>query len=366
MSALPFDLAPCDDRLAWLRFTLAEGVRGRNQRKLLKSFGSVGDALAAPFPAIAAVIGPEQALAFTAGVPADRFAAAAAWLDRPGHHLVALGDAHYPQALLETADPPTTLFVRGRLEALNAPALAIVGSRNATAQGLRDAHAFARALAGEGFAIVSGLAAGIDSAAHRGALASGGLTVAVMGTGPDLIYPAAHRELAEAIAGQGALVTEFPVGTGPQASHFPMRNRIISGLSRGVLVVEAALGSGSLITARAAVEQNREVFAMPGSIHSPVSKGCHALIRTGAKLAESAADILTEFGLEARGCLPATLPRTRDPLLLEMGFAPASIDQLALRTGTQAAEIAARLTELELSGRVTALSGGLFQQVAPQ
>jgi len=364
MSSLPFDPAPREDLLAWLRFSLVEGIRSPVQRKLLEAFRSPQAALSAPVEALAPVVGPAHARWFAAGAPEVRIEAASRWLAQPDHHLVALGEPHYPQALLATPDPPTVLYVRGRLEALNTPALAIVGSRNASAVGERDAHAFAGALSGAGLTIVSGLAAGIDAAAHRGALEAGGLTVAVMGTGPDRVYPEAHAQLADEIAAQGAIITEFPVGMGPRSRNFPMRNRIISGLSRGVLVVEAALLSGSLITAKEGADQGREVFALPGSIHSPRSKGCHALIRAGAKLVECANDILEELDLPRTDVTMSPRPRThRDPLLGELGFTPASIDQLAQRTGVAASAIASRLTQLELSGRVMRLPGGLFQQV---
>lgn len=365
MSSLPFEPAPREDLLAWLRFSLVEGIRSPAQRKLLAAFRSPQAALEAPVDALAPVVGPAHAQWFAAGAPEARIEAALRWLDQPGHHLVALGQPHYPQALLTTPDPPTVLYVRGRLAALNTPALAIVGSRNASTVGERDAHAFAAALSGAGLAIVSGLAAGIDAAAHRGALAAGGLTVAVMGTGPDRVYPDVHAPLADEITAQGAVITEFPLGMGPVARNFPMRNRIISGLSRGVLVVEAALLSGSLITAREGADQGREVFALPGSIHSPRSKGCHALIRAGAKLVECADDILEELDLPRMNAAePSRTVARRDPLLGELGFAPTSIDQLAQRTGVAASDIASRLTQLELSGRVTRLPGGLFQQVA--
>ena len=225
-----------------------------------------------------------------------------AWLAEPGHELIAWDDADYPQALLELGFAPPVLYFVGRREFLNRPALAIVGSRNATAQGRDNAQAFAQALSEAGITIVSGLAVGIDAAAHRGGLAGPGSTLAVVGTGPDRVYPARHRDLAHAIVAQGGMLSEFAPGTPPAAWNFPRRNRLISGLARGVLVVEAALSSGSLITARYAGEQGREVFAIPGSIHSPLSKGCHKLIREGAKLVETAQDILVELGLAA----PAT------------------------------------------------------------
>ena len=221
------------------------------------------------------------------------------WIDQPGNDLLTLADARYPAALLQIADPPLLLYVRGRVELLSHPALAIVGSRSATPAGTRDALAFAETLSNAGLTIVSGLALGIDTAAHRGGLAGASSSIGVVGTGLDRVYPARNRHLAHQLAEDGVLVSEFPLGTPPFPSNFPRRNRVISGLCRGCLVVEAALRSGSLITARQSLEQGREVFAMPGSIHSSLSKGCHWLIKQGAKLVETAQDVLEELGLAA-------------------------------------------------------------------
>jgi DNA processing protein len=288
------------------------------------------------------------------------------WLARPHCHLLALGDAAYPRALLETANPPSVIYARGRIELLNEPAIAIVGSRNATPQGLRDAEALARTLSESKLTIVSGLALGIDAAAHRGGLVAAGSSIAVMATGPDRIYPKGNRELAGELAVRGCLISEFAAGTPPVPHNFPQRNRLISGLSRGVVVVEAALRSGSLNTASSALDHGRDVFAVPGSIHSALSKGCHSLLKQGAKLVESADDVLVELGMialaavkeSARDCVVE-----HDPLLEEIGFAPASIDQLAQRTGLDAAKLAAQLSRLEIAGRVRALPGGSFQRV---
>ncbi|HEX7403419.1 MAG TPA: DNA-processing protein DprA, partial [Usitatibacter sp.] len=289
------------------------------------------------------------------------------WLSRPHCQMLALGDAAYPRALLDTPDPPCVLYARGRIELLNETAVAIVGSRNATPQGLRDAEALALALSESGLVIVSGLALGIDAAAHRGGLAGAGSSIAVMGTGPDLIYPRGNRDLASELAARGCLISEFAVGTPSVAHNFPQRNRLISGLARGVLVVEAAVRSGSLNTARWALEQGRDVFAVPGSIHSALSKGCHSLLKQGAKLVESADDVLVELGMITRTPEMESPPDgavEHDPILDEMGFAPASIDQLAQRTGLDAAKLAAQLSCLEIAGRVRALPGGWFQRVA--
>jgi DNA processing protein len=265
--------------------------------------------------------------------------------------------------LLECADPPLLLFAHGRLELLAAPSIAVVGSRNPTPQGAENAKAFTGHLSRSGLTIVSGLALGIDGAAHQGGLAGAGSTIAVMGTGADRIYPARHKALAHRIAGHGLLLTEFPLGTPPLPEHFPMRNRIIAGLARGTLVVEAALPSGSLSTARAALEAGREVFAIPGSIHSPQSRGCHALIKQGAKLVESADDVLGELDWQRRVEAPSVPPGGRgDALLDALGHDPATLDALAARTGLGAAELNARLLELELDGAVARLPGGLFQR----
>lgn len=355
------------DAADWLRLCLVPGVPGTAQRALLKAFGTPGSATDASRSAAAAVAGREAADALAGGPEGDLMAATLAWLDEPGHHLLALGDEAYPQALLQTPDPPTILYAMGELSFLNRPAIAIVGSRNATQQGMQDARDFARELSSRGLAVASGLALGIDAAAHRGGLAGTSSTIAVVGTGLDRVYPAANRDLAREIAARGVLVSEFALGTPPVAANFPRRNRIISGLARGVLVVEAALLSGSLTTARMALEQGREVFAIPGSIHSPLSKGCHWLLKQGAKLVECADDILAELGAPAPTAAAAPGPRAEgpgNPVLEALGHAPASLDALALRTGTPAPELAAELTRLELAGRVERLPGGLYRQLA--
>ncbi|MCM2327443.1 MAG: DNA-processing protein DprA [Lysobacter sp.] len=355
------------DAADWLRLCLVPGVSGAAQRALLKAFGTPSCAADAGRPAVAAVTGGETADALAGGPAAGLLAATLAWLEEPGHHLLALGDEAYPRALLQTSDPPTILYAMGDISLLNRPAIAIVGSRNATRQGVQDARDFARELSCRGFAVASGMALGIDAAAHRGGLAGPSSTIGVVGTGLDRVYPAANRDLAREIAARGVLVSEFALGTAPVASNFPRRNRIISGLARGVLVVEAALLSGSLTTARMALEQGREVFAIPGSIHSPLSKGCHWLLKQGAKLVECADDILAELGQAAP--LPPGAPEPRaegpgDPILEALGHAPASLDALVLRTGHAAPELAAELTRLELDGRLERLPGGLYRQLA--
>lgn len=357
-----------DDLVAWLRLTLSPGVFEPWQRKLLREFGSPARALAAPPAATKAIVPPHVSEGLAHGPSAETLERTLRWLEQPGHRLVTLADPEYPRMLLEIADPPTVLYVVGRAELLNEPALAIVGSRNASPRGMQDAEAFAHALSDAGLAIVSGLALGIDAAAHRGGLAGASSSIAVLGTGPDVLYPKRNRELAEALARCGALVTEFPLGTPPLRENFPRRNRLISGLSRGVLVVEAALASGSLLTARAALDQNRDVFAMPGSIHSPFSKGCHHLIRDGAILVENSAHVLEELRMPVAapkgGGVRATLPPAQATLLAAMGAAPVSIDQVARATGRSAADVAAGMSELEIAGAIASASGGRFQRLS--
>ncbi len=292
------------------------------------------------------------------------------WQTEPRNHLIPLADPRYPTLLTEIPDPPPLLFLHGDPTALALPQLAVVGSRNPTATGLRAAHDFAAHLASAGLAITSGLALGIDGAAHQGALQAGGITIAVMGTGLDRVYPARHRDLAHAIAERGALVSEFPPGTPPKPEHFPRRNRIISGLSVGTLVVEAALRSGSLITARFALEQGREVFAIPGSIQNPLAKGCHALIRQGAKLVETGQDIAEELGALCGACAIETtagnpestgeLSREYRQLLDSMEYEPISVDELVQRCGLTAKEVSSMLLLLELQDYVASSAGGRY------
>ena len=299
-----------------------------------------------------------------------------AWLAAANHHLVARGSPHYPELLEEIGSPPERLFVRGNPEVLGLPTLAIVGSRNPTRGGVRNAFEFAKHLAASGFCIASGLAEGIDSAAHEGALAANAPTVAWLGHGIDTIYPARNRGLAERIASVGALVSEFPLGSTPRRGNFPARNRLISGSSLGTLVVEAARRSGSLITARLAAEQGREVFAIPGSIHNALSRGCHQLIREGAKLVESGADIVSELGplaghllmqnaeADAAGGAAETALPTHDPeyvlLLAALGHDPRSADDLATESGLTIEQVSSMLLILELEGKIEALHGGYY------
>jgi DNA processing protein len=353
----------------WLQLTLTPGLGPATLRGLLSQFGLPEQVLAARRTELARFASAEALQALDSDDVANAVERALAWLEQPGHALVTLADAAYPRLLLETADPPALLYCRGRVELLNQPALAVVGSRNATAQGLGNAEQFARAFSGAGLTIVSGLAQGIDAAAHRGGLAAEGSTIAVLGTGVDNAYPRANAALAEEIAARGLLVSEFALGTQAFAHNFPRRNRLISGLAQGCLVIEAALASGSLITARSAAEQGREVFAVPGSIHSPLSKGCHSLIKSGAKLVESAEDVLAELGgFRASGfasTVQASPPSTGavSGLLEHMGHDPVDIDALCVRAGMSAEQVSSELLKLELAGRVAALPGGLFQRL---
>ena len=367
-------MARPDDLAAWLRLLRTPGVGRVSARRMLAACGSPEAVFAARPSTLRELLNAAlaAALATEPARHAEQLATTLAWLDAdPNHHVLTLGDSAYPALLLETADPPLLLYAQGRLELLGAPALAIVGSRNPSAQGTDNARAFATHLSNAGLTIVSGMALGIDAAAHGGGLAGPGSTIAVVGTGLDRIYPARHRALAHRIARLGLLLSEFELGTPPLPENFPQRNRLIAGLSRGTLVVEAGLPSGSLITARQALEAGREVFAIPGSIHSPQSRGCHALIKQGAKLVDAADDILGELNwaasaptASARGDAVASAPgNDRDgALLAALGHDPVTLDALLARTGASAAALNARLLELELDGRVARLPGGLYQR----
>jgi DNA processing protein len=361
-----------DELAAWLRLTLIPGIGGEGQRRLLKACGSPEAIFSTSGSALRGVLGSALAERLVGHDARTEIDAALAWVAQAGNHILTLADAAYPQALLTAADPPVLVYAKGdpeRLALLNRPAFAIVGSRNATKQGEANATAFAQALAAAGLTIVSGLAAGIDAAAHRGALPEAASTIAVVGTGCDRIYPARNEALAREIAEKGVIVSEFPVGTPPLAANFPRRNRIIAGLARGCLVVEAARQSGSLITARLSAEAGREVFAIPGSIHSPQSRGCHALIKQGAKLVESAQDILEELRWErivnpAAIANMAPVPEAEtDPVLVALGGDPCDLDTLVGRTGLAVDALLARLLPLELDGRISQLPGGRYQRL---
>jgi DNA processing protein len=356
---------------AWLRLLLTPGVGLDSARKLLAAFGLPEAVFDQPASAWPSAVGARAARALEQP-PEDLDAQVDRvlnWLaEGADRHVLTLGDPMYPVELLQMADPPLLLYVLGDVQALHHPRrLAIVGSRNPTPQGEANARQFAQALGQAGVCVVSGLALGVDGAAHDGALLGGAPTVAVVGTGLDRVYPKRHLALAHRITAQGAIVSEYPLGTPPLPENFPRRNRIISGLAQGTLVVEAAVQSGSLITARLAAEQGREVFAIPGSIHAPQSRGCHALIRQGAKLVESAQDILEDLHCAS----PATpehradaeaLGAKEDSLLRALGHDPVSLDALQARTGLDTAHLQARLLELELSGDVARLPGGLLQR----
>ncbi len=317
-----------------------------------------------------------------ADVDENRLARDLDWLSKPDCHLVSFSDDRYPELLRRIDDPPLALFVQGDPDILELPQIAIVGSRNPSKGGRDNAHAFARYLGQSGLIITSGMALGIDTEAHKGCLAAGARTIAVTGTGPDRVYPASNRNLAHQIVGQGAIITEFPPGEGPHPGHFPRRNRIISGLSLGCLVVEATQKSGSLITARLASEQGREVFAIPGSIHNPQSRGCHQLIKQGAKLVEDGQDIAEELSamlsiirapfmetaIEKESASPIEAPdldREYTELLEKMGWDPISIEQIMQITDFKAEELSSMLLLLELQGHVSSAPGGYFTRVKP-
>jgi DNA processing protein len=346
---------------SWITLSQIPGLGSEGLRRLLQAFGSQETVLQASSSSLSQHIKPAVAHSISEGIDESLIAAAAVWLEDPQNRILSVADTEYPQFLLNTVDPPLLLYVKGRLDLLNTPALAIVGSRNATAQGTRNAEAFAKSVSDAGLCIVSGMAHGIDAAAHLGGLDGPGSSIAVVGTGLDKVYPAANRELAHRLAQTGTIISEFCLGTPPLASNFPRRNRIISGLSLGCLVVEASLRSGSLITARMALEQGRDVFAIPGSIHSPQSKGCHALIKQGAKLVESAQDILEELGYP--GTNAASNVPAEHPLFIHLGFDPLDTETLMLRSGLTIAELSAILLQLELDGHIASLPGGLYQRI---
>lgn len=360
-------MPPDQELLAWLKLGLVAELSPTSFRKLLGEFGDPEAVCAASHSALGRIVPTELADAILRGPDPARVDVALCWLDEPGNSIISLADSAYPRLLLEITDPPPLLYVKGNSGLLNRAALAVVGSRNATPQGSTSAEAFARELSDGGFTIISGLALGIDAAAHRGGLAGASSSLAVVGTGLDIVYPARNRDLAHQLAAQGALVSEFPLGTPALPGNFPRRNRLISGLARGCLIVEAAFRSGSLITARYALEQGREVFAIPGSIHSPLSKGCHQLIKQGAKLVESSNDILEELGAAVRVASAtsgkADTSAEHVELLSALGFDPVDLDTLCERSGLTPETASAMLLTLELDGTVSRLPGGRFQRV---
>lgn len=360
----------------WLHLVLTPGLSVRTQHDLLRKHGSPEGVLTTGFEDLQRDMGlhAAQALLSHDSHRSQAIEHNLAWGDQPQHHLLSLDDPEYPDTLRILSDPPLVLWAIGQRRWLSPAAIAVVGSRQATQGGLRHAHDFAQTLAQAGLTIVSGLALGIDAAAHRGALASPGGTLAVLGHGLDRIYPTSHQPLARAIAGQGLLLSEFPLGAPPLRDHFPRRNRLIAALGLGVLVVQAARGSGSLITARFALELGRDVFAIPGSIDSTLSKGCHDLIKQGAKLVEDAHDILSEL---PRG-LPLTPPRSpmnndsvqtssldasAMQLLSRLGWDPSSIDELISRCDDDLGTVYSGLLALELAGVVERLPDGRIQQL---
>ncbi len=383
-----------DELAAWLRLALTPGIGNISARKLLVAFGLPQAVFGQTVSALSRVITANQAselLKPPVGLD-QQTERTWRWLneatDDIARRVATPGDADYPAALLDIEDPPLLLYLTGRLPAAVArPAIAIVGSRNPTPQGQANAHGFAHAFAHAGFTVVSGLALGIDGAAHEGALAGaeardasddGWATLAVVGTGLDRVYPGRHRDLAHRITRRGVLLSEYPLGTPPLSANFPKRNRVISGLSLGTLVVEAALQSGSLITARLASEQGKDVFAIPGSIHAVQARGCHALIKQGARLVETPEEVLEELrpqtGAISRSpdsiapgghsTLETCQNDTEGPLLKALGYDPIGLDALLARTGLDAARLQAQLLALELDGAVARLPGGLFQRQA--
>ena len=366
-----------DEVLTWLALARAPALNVSILSTAFETLGGISGFINSSDAARQDAGIPAPALQFLGSRAAAPSVAEQAWLKDPHHHVVPFTDPRYPHSLRELLLGPTALFVAGNAAVLNDPQLSIVGSRNPTPAGRDIAFEFARSLAASGLSITSGLAFGIDSAAHRGALAGQGITLAVLGSGIDIIYPPDNRALSDEIRFQGALLSEFPLGTPPRRANFPQRNRIIAAMSLGTLVVEAARRSGSLITARLAGDHNRELFAVPGSIHNPLSRGCHELIRQGAKLTETVADILSELNFSAffanarraSGALAAPLrleagmDKEHKILLDALGFDPADLDVLVVRTGFKPEAVSSMMLILELEGHVQAAPGGRYSRV---
>lgn len=360
------DPCPSAELPHWIQLAETPGVGRVSGRALVDAFGAPSRVLAAGYAALRHHVSDATARALSEPMlpaVAAQVAATLDWLAQPRHHLLPFTHPAFPEALNAIPDPPLLLYGVGDPALLARPMLAIVGSRNASVQGRANAEAFGAALSAAGLTIVSGLALGIDAQAHTGGLQGAGSTVAVVGTGADLVYPRRHRQLAGRIADGGCIVSEYSLGTPPLASNFPMRNRIISGLARGVLVVEAAAQSGSLITARMALEQGRDVFAVPGSIHSALSKGCHALIKQGAALVETADDILGQLNMTATPIAPAHNRPQEPPILRAIGHDPVDMDTLQERLGCGVGQLSAQLLALELAGHIERLPGGRFQRL---
>lgn len=358
---------------AWLKLLGARGVGYAGANRLIDAFGSIEAVCSAPGDALKPYLEklPAAIRVLTGADDVQALDEVEAWLaESPENHIVPFTDPGYPRLLKEIPDPPVLFYAKGDIELLNQPLIAMVGSRNPTSDGAHNARAFAKYLCKAGLGIVSGMATGIDAEAHLGALEAGGKTIAVIGTGIDRVYPARHKQLAHDIAGNGLILSEFPLGTQPSRTNFPRRNRLISGLSLGTLVVEAAAKSGSLITARMAGEQGREVFAIPGSIHAPLAKGCNWLIRQGAKLVESGQDIIEELGpisgvlldspeLESEAA-QISLSEELESLYKHLGFDPQTVDQLIERSGLTAEQVSSILSQLEIQGLIISQHGGKF------
>ncbi|WP_332848559.1 DNA-processing protein DprA [Massilia sp. S19_KUP03_FR1] len=358
--------APSLDLGSWLRLAAVPGVGRITAAQLLRHFGSPAAIFSAAIDQLLQHVTPAQASALCAPASSETarlLDTTLAWLEQPGNRILSLLDPAYPPLLAEIPDPPLLLYIRGRHALLQGAALAIVGSRNASVQGQANARAFAAALSAAGITIVSGLALGIDTAAHEGALRGCGSTAAIIGTGADRIYPARNAALARRIAEEGCMVSEYPLATPPRPEHFPQRNRIISGLTAGVLVIEAAAGSGSLITARMANEQGRDVFALPGSIHATLSKGCHQLIRDGAQLVETSDEVLLALSMAPLVRTMQPTPAPVSPLLALLGHEAIHIDTILSQGALSASALSAELLELELAGIVARLPGGMLQRV---
>jgi DNA processing protein len=368
-----------NDLNQWLSLNQTLGLGNAALCQLLAKFGSPEGIYSAKLSQLREVVDDDIAQKISKGIDVDLIAPTLKWLEKDNAHVVTFADSTYPQKLLEISNPPAVLYAIGDLHWLNHPAVAMVGSRSATPQGEKNAEEFAKSLCDQGLCVTSGMALGIDGAAHRGALKANGATIAVVGTGLDIVYPARHRDLAHKIAERGLIISEFPLGTPSKAQNFPRRNRLISGLSLGCLVVEANIESGSLITARLSAEQGREVFAIPGSIHSPVTKGCHQLIKQGAKLVESVQDILEEINwLELKNNLPNISPSglitdlsAEMPNAIEvntvlglMGFDAINFEQIRTSTGLTTEALSSMLMILELENKITSLAGGNYQRLA--
>jgi len=359
------------DIAQWITLNEIPGLGNSAFCRLLAKFGSPEEIFSASISQLREFVDDDIAQKIQNGIDLEAIKPTLDWLQKDNAHLVTFADSTYPQKLLEISNPPAVLYAIGNLQWLNHPTIAMVGSRSATPQGEKNAENFAESLCNQGLCVVSGMALGIDGASHRGAIKANGATIAVVGTGLDIVYPAKHRDLAHKIAERGLIISEFPLGTPSKAQNFPRRNRLISGLSLGCLVVEANIDSGSLITARLSAEQGREVFAIPGSIHSPVTKGCHQLIKQGAKLVENVQDILEELKNSLPSISPSGLmvnlgsnPSEPNTVLACMGFDPVNFESLRTLSGLTTEALSSMLMMLELESKITTLAGGQYQRLA--